>query len=1125
MASHFNNKWSQKILLMMIIALYGMPPAFALNPHKTINQYGHNIWLRHTGLPANAVNVCLQTGDGYLQLGTAAGLYRFDGVHFEWINTNPNDSKNRESVETMCESADGSLWIGAGYGKLSRLQNGNIRRYSGEDGISSNNMNAIVASRSGDLWLGTSYGLYRFIKGRFASVPINPMYITSITEDSTGRIWVGTHAGIRIFGADYKSQELKITGGSRNQMVTSLFTDHDGNVWIGTYDGLVRWKSGAMTSYNIADGLSDYRISAIFEDRDGNLWVGTIQGGVNRFSNSKWTSYGVTDGLSNNHVLSFAEDREGSLWVSTLDGLNQFKDVNITPFTVKEGLGSDLVSGIIETPDASLYFFCPEAATVTRFREGKIDYFHIPVGPVYLAKDSSLWIGQNGLLLNLKNDQIKRYDASMGLPAKWISAITEDNEGLVLYVNDVGIRRFVNGQLRPILLENGEVYSSTEYVSCFYSEPGGGALWIGTTGGLVKIQDGKSKLFQADDGITRQWIDSIFDDRLGSLWFASPYAGVSRYKNGKFTAYTSGGGLFTDEIYCVLCDDLGDLWMSSPRGIGHVSRQDLDDYEAGQIDSVHCQVYTSADGMKTDECFSEWQPAGWKGRDSRLWFATKKGAVVIDPKAFRYNELLPPVLIERVVVDQQAVPICASFKLPPGKGKLEFHYTALSFLVPERVHFKYRLEGYEQSWVDAGTRRVAYYTNLSPGYYRFHVIACNNDGMWNNHSTSIEFYLAPHFYETYWFLALSLCLAILIIFGVHRYRVRSLRAHERQLADLVHVRTEELQKQRSFLRKIVDLNPSFIFAKDTEGRFTLANRALAQAYGAKADDLVGKTESDFNIREVEVLKFRNDDIEVLESELEKFIPEEEFTDKEGKQHWMQVIKIPIISEDGNSHQVLGVATDITERKLAEERLLTSLHEKEVLLKEIHHRVKNNLQIVSSLLNLQAGQMADDKAKMALSECKQRVRSMALIHENLYRSENLAGIKFGDYLDRMMNELVRSFGKRGIAACFEVESIFLPIDVAIPCGLIVNELVTNALKYAFPTGQPGTITIMLRQSENGIVELGVKDDGVGFPPQIDLRSLKSMGITLVLSLTEQIGGTITLSQESGTLFSIAFPMKT
>ena len=319
-------------------------------------------------------------------------------------------------------------------------------------------------------------------------------------------------------------------------------------------------------------------------------------------------------------------------------------------------------------------------------------------------------------------------------------------------------------------------------------------MWIGTTAGLVKIQNGKSMMLGQADGIVDNWVSSFFNDRQGSIWMGSPRGGLTHYRDGKFIAYsTTKTGLFINVIYCVLVDDQGDVWMSSPRGIGRMNYKDVQEYEAGRIKTVPLQIFTTADGMRTDECFGSWQPSGWKAHDGRLWFATSKGAVMIDPKTFILNNIPPPVYIEQFIADQQTLQLDRFERLRPGTGKFEFHYTALSYLVPERVLFKYKLEGYDEEWVDAGTRRAAFYTNLSPGNYKFLVAACNNDGIWNETGASISFGLAPHFYQTYWFFILAVTLIAGAGFGVYQLRVWQLLKREKDLEQRVQERTKQLE--------------------------------------------------------------------------------------------------------------------------------------------------------------------------------------------------------------------------------------------------------------------------------------------------------------------------------------------
>lgn len=786
------NSYSWFVVLFPLIISVFAPCLFALDPQKTISQYGHNVWSRQNILPVNSVNTILQTHDGYIWLGTTAGLLRFDGNHFEWINTDPEDSKNRETINTLCESRDSSLWIGTANNWVCRIKNGKIFRHGEPEGILSRNINAFFESRNGHIWIGTSFGLYKFSNGKLTSIPMDSKYITSITEDARGRIWVGTHAGIRIFADSDKPIKFMITSGSKNQQITSICADRQGNIWIGTYNGLIRWKNNIITTFSITDGLSDSYITSICGDRDGNLWVGTNSGGINRLSKGRWTAMRDKNDFSTNNVSSIIEDREGSIWVCTLNGLNQYRDVSVTPYTTREGLANDNISSALEMPDGSLYFLSEKGSSVTQIKNGKILHFNIPIGPAHVARDGSLWIGQNSLLFHIKNNRMERYGVRNGLPAKWISAITEDDSSLIFYADQAGIFRFIHGQTKPYFLRDGQQYPADNYIVCFYQQQDN-ILWIGATGGLSKIQDGKITNYTTADGMAGNWVSSIFDDQQGSLWISSPQGGLTRYKNGKFVAYNTKVGLFNDEIYCVLADDRGDLWLSSPRGIGHIRCQDLDDYETGREKVIHQQIYTTADGMKTEECFGNWQPAGWKAYNGHLWFATKKGAVMIDPKTFEQNELPPPVLIEKVIVDQQTFPVNQSIKFSPGKEKFEFHYTALSFLVPEKVLFKYILEGYDKEYISAGTQRAAYYTNLPPGHYRFRVKACNNDGVWNETKSGFEFELEPHFYNTYWFYGFVFIAFCGVIFIAYRLRVWQILKREEELQARIEEATANIK--------------------------------------------------------------------------------------------------------------------------------------------------------------------------------------------------------------------------------------------------------------------------------------------------------------------------------------------
>jgi PAS domain S-box-containing protein len=347
---------------------------------------------------------------------------------------------------------------------------------------------------------------------------------------------------------------------------------------------------------------------------------------------------------------------------------------------------------------------------------------------------------------------------------------------------------------------------------------------------------------------------------------------------------------------------------------------------------------------------------------------------------------------------------------------------------------------------------------------------------------------------------------------------------ERKLAEA------ELAKQRAFLRQVIDLNPSFVFAKDREGRFTLVNQAVADAYGTSVDSLIGKTDADFNPNREEVEAFHQDDLEVINALKEKVIPEEVMTDVLGNLRWLQTIKRPIVSSDGTANQVLGIATDITGRKRAEhalqqalEQIKASLHEKEVLLKEIHHRVKNNMQVITSLLNLQSKNIRDEQALSVFQDSQNRVKSMALIHETLYQSKDLSCINFAEYLQKLVAHVSRSYRMHpeAVKINIRVDDISLPIDTAVPCGLIINELTSNSLKYAFTADMRGEINITFERA-NAQYVLRVSDTGVGLPADFDPEKGKSLGMKLVRMLTGQLCGEMEYRNGVGTIFEIKFP---
>jgi signal transduction histidine kinase/DNA-binding response OmpR family regulator len=390
---------------------------------------------------------------------------------------------------------------------------------------------------------------------------------------------------------------------------------------------------------------------------------------------------------------------------------------------------------------------------------------------------------------------------------KNIYVIYEDRQGsLWIGAEKGGLIRLKDGELSHFTKEQG---LGSDEVRCIYQDSVG-HMWIGTDGGgLNRLNPGNGKLnlYTTKDGLSSNIMAAIYEDRDGTLWIGTFGGGLNRWKDGKFSSITSKDGLFDNVVYSILEDESGNLWMSCNKGIFRVNIREINNFIDGKNKTsslIHCVSYDEKDGMKSRECMGGTYPAAWKTRDGKFWFSTIKGAVKIDPNNIKINRQPPPVVIEAIIADNRTIqpPFSPYYseqeklQLPTGSRQVDIHYTAPSLRVPERMQFRYRLEGYDEEWRDVGTRRIAYYTKIPPGDYTFRVTACNDDGTWNETGASVSFYLKSYFYQTWWLYLLCGFGIVLLGYSAYRFRVRQLKQREEELARLVAQRTTELQKQR-----------------------------------------------------------------------------------------------------------------------------------------------------------------------------------------------------------------------------------------------------------------------------------------------------------------------------------------
>jgi signal transduction histidine kinase len=518
-------------------------------------------------------------------------------------------------------------------------------------------------------------------------------------------------------------------------------------------------------------------VSAILEDSEGNLWIGTA-GGLSRLSQGRWSRFTTAEGLSDDDVRSLLEDHEGNLWVGTADGLNCLSDSRFTSYGRTEGLPEHSIASVVPARDGGVWLGTSSGA-VAKLKGKLIEYVELPTSlgherviALHEARDGSLWIGvDNGHLFRRQGRTLTDLTPPNISSAWKVSVITEDDQGLLLFVASLGFARIKGGEIvrsEPIVSEPGYMH--------FIHRDRAGTLWLGGSDGLYRVQGGEMKRYGSKAGLRRNRVRWLSEDTDGSLWLATA-GGLVHFKDEKIQTIGVEEGLPENYLRLVLDDGLGYLWIASMGSVFRLDKQEVLQVMAGRAARVSAVVFDNSDGLRTTEAVPSNHP-GFRGDDGRLWFATTRGVSVIDPTRISVNEPAPQVRIEGITADGRTdIPgDGASLGYGPGRGQVSIEYSALSFRAAGRVRFRYRLEGFDDKWVEAGSRRSVYYSNLPPGRYHFAVIACNRDGLWNGHEAGFSFSIDPPFYRTRLFYASCLAAALLLAAAAYRLRVNQIQA-------------------------------------------------------------------------------------------------------------------------------------------------------------------------------------------------------------------------------------------------------------------------------------------------------------------------------------------------------------
>ena len=807
----------------------------ALNPSRQISQYAHTAWRVSDGFFNGTPQAIAQTADGYLWIGTEAGLLRFDGVRFvPW--TAPNGEHLPSSrIHSLLGSHDGSLWIGTSRG----LVKWNHFELTGIQGGSAF-IESLIEGPQGKVWITQSQ--VRDHSGPLCEVAEDALHCHGASEgipfpfaqplfgDAQGDLWFGGSLGVGHWSSGnvntFTMEALRGNGLLRG--VTAITSGLDGSILAGVERtgrnlGLQQLTQGVWKDYSLPQlNGAQLSVTALLRDRDEGLWIGTANSGVYHVHADKAEHFGEADGLSSDSVQSFYEDREGDVWVATSRGIDRFHDTPVISFSIREGLTSEDADSVFAAHDGTVWIGNLQALDF--LRQGKLSSIAKRNGlpgrlVTSLMEDHQrrLWVGiDNGLAVydNGKFHPVKKPD---GKPLGIVTALVEDTDHNVwASVTQPALFRIQN-----LEVEDEFVAPQVPRVVSMAADVSEG-VWLGLSSGvLARLRHGHLESLPThrppDHAIRNLLVEP--DD---SIWGATQ-DGAFLWRKGKEQILDSHNGLGCDDIYTLLKDDKGSLWLDTQCGFVVIAQSEIYRWWQQPDTQIRMRTLDLFDGAQTG--LTNFRPEGSRAPDGRLWFANENVLQVVDPEHLDTNKVLPPVQVEQIVADRKKYIPRENLRFPPHTRDIEIDYTALSFVAPQKVRFRYKLEGHEADWQDPQNRRQAFYTDLPPGRYRFHVIASNNDGVWNEAGAEAAFVVLPAFYQT----ALFQIFCVVAVAGMLAlfYMLRL-----RRLAAAMQARYEErLELRERIARNLHDTLLQGIYSASIH--FDLANSQLQADAPAK----------------------------------------------------------------------------------------------------------------------------------------------------------------------------------------------------------------------------------------------------------------------------------------------------
>jgi signal transduction histidine kinase/ligand-binding sensor domain-containing protein len=813
--------WRWPLALAVLLAVACLVPrnAHALDPAYRITQYAHTVWRPEEGAFPGAPRLVTQTADGYLWIGTTGGLVRFDGARFVPLAPPPGERLRNPNVSALLPARDGSLWIGTGV-DLEHWKGGHLSDYGivGE-------VTGIAEDGDGTVWASTTHAggehaLCRTVgtASRCLGAPdgLTAGAGNALLRRSDGDLWIADVTALHHWHADAEAVlplKAKALAPDQQDGIVALAFAHDGSLWVGCSIsgpglGLLRVVDGQWASVKMP-GLSpsSLAINALLVDREDALWIGTVEQGLYRLRAGQLDHFGSADGLSSDTVTALFEDAQGNLWVVTSKGLERLRDLRVASYGKREGLSEDSVGTVLAAQDGSLWI--QNFHALDRFLDGRVTSIRLPrdlPGSAFTAlmEDAAgrLWAGVDDGIVVFDHGRPKHVASLDGKAIGVVVMMSQDVDGDVwvtsfagptrrlLRVHDDRVQADLTGKVPP-----GEV---------MVADARGGA-WLGAfNGDLVHVTDGgiETVPFHRPPrvGVPRALVSGPDGSVIGGT-----SAGLIGWRDGTSRTMTTDNGLPCNRTFALVRDRHENLWLYTACGLVEVSADDLAAWWRSQDARLKVRVFDTTDGARPAD--TNFGPKAARSTDGRLWFANDHLLQSIDPVRLDHGEAPPPVYVEALTADgvrherpAQGSPPGAvdEIRLQPRTRDIQIDYTAPRFAIPQRVAFRYRLEGHDADWQQPGTRRQAFYTDLAPGHYRFHVIAANEDGAWNESGATLDFVIPPTFIQTRWFTAMCVAAGAVVAWLLVRLRLRQVATRERLLAD------ERLGERERIARELHD---------------------------------------------------------------------------------------------------------------------------------------------------------------------------------------------------------------------------------------------------------------------------------------------------------------------------------